>query len=297
MADAEDRVQEALAAHLDHLEMGGPAPDTSYLDANERRELEELIAALELTEGVAFGRGRDEQAGADAPTAVTAEGTRVIGGLREALGPGIRIEADENRLITQVGGLAIVDRWIVGTFGGRVRVWLLEVETATAVEENADCLADLKRVFRMFPDMAAIALVGRDLTALVVEPEDCEPRIQVPSGALVSRRYRRAVQPVVEAIPSFLDELIPYWDPMPAFESDGGVHVDVSSLGNDFVLRAVERQRGIGERARKGNPKKDVLLALGMKEITSLTKLANGLFEGSLDADAVEERIERLADG
>jgi hypothetical protein len=41
--EASDRVQEALAAYLDYLEMGGPKPDTDHLSRAERDELEELI--------------------------------------------------------------------------------------------------------------------------------------------------------------------------------------------------------------------------------------------------------------
>lgn len=56
----DDRVQEALAAHLEQLEMGGAEPDVSHLTGRERRELQELSESLELTEGVAFGSGRAE---------------------------------------------------------------------------------------------------------------------------------------------------------------------------------------------------------------------------------------------
>ena len=297
MADDNDRLQEALAAYLDYLEMGGPEPDTSHLSATEKSELKELVDALELTEGVALGRGRDETSGATVAPSSTPEGDTLIAQLREALPPGVRIETDANTLVAHVGGIRILDRWIVGTFGGRVRVWLLDEAAAQAIEGNVACLTDLNRVFRMFPDMAAVALVGRDLSCLIVEPEDCAPQIQVPSGSLVGRRYKRAIQAVAEALPAFLDELIPYWDPMPAVDPGSGLRIDVGDIGDDFARTAIERQRGIGERARKGNPKKDALLGFGRKEITILTKLTQGLFDGSVEPEDVEARIERLAGG
>ena len=297
MADDNDRVQEALAAYLDFLEMGGAEPDTSHLSAAERRELAELIDALDSTAGVAFGRARDETAGADQPAPSTAEGERLLAQLRESLPPDVRIESDDNRLVGAIGGIGIVDRWVVGTFGGRVRVWLLDVDAASEIEKNVDCLSDLNRVFRMFPDMSAVALIGRDSSCLVVEPEDCAPQIQVPSGSFVGRRYRRAIQPVSEGLPSFLDELAPYWEPMPAFDPDTGLRIDISEVGNDLARLAIEGQRGVGERARKGNPKKDALLGLGRKEIAALTSMTKGLLDGSVDPDEVTERIERLAGG
>ena len=293
MAD-DDRVQEALAAHLEHLEMGGAAPDDSHLTDEDRRELQELLEALELTEGVAFGRGRDE--GSAALEAATEEGERLLAELRGSLPPGVRLEADGNRLIAHVGGVPVIDRFVVGTFGGRVRVWLLDLDSIQAIEENADALSDLGRVFRMFPDMSAVALVGRDLSCVIVEPEDTSPRIQVPSGSLVSRRYNRAIEPAARSLPAFLDELIPYWDPMPALDTESGVHIDIAEIASGFAAAAVESQRRMGERARKGNPKKDALTAFGAKESKAVNALVRGLFDGSIDPADVEGRIEKVAE-
>jgi hypothetical protein len=284
--ETSDRIEDALAAYLDYLEMGGQEPDTSHLTPSERQELKELVDALELTKGVAFGRGREEATGT--------EDSALVAQLRDKL-PGVRIEADETTVVSQVGGIAIVDRWIVGTFGGRVRVWLLDVDRAQDIEENADCIPDLNRVFVMLPDTAAIALVAGDLSCLIVQPEDCAPQISVPSGALVSRHYRRSIQSVGEAVSAFVDELIPYWDPIPAFDPDTGLRIDVPAIGGEFATAAIDRQRGIGERARKGNPKKDALLGLGKKEVSALTGVAKGLFDGSVDPEEIEARIERLA--
>ena len=294
MSESDDRVREALAAYLDHLEMGGPEPDTGHLSAAESRELAELVESLELTEGVAFGPERGAAAKTDA---TTTEGQRLLAELREAIAPGARIDPDENRLVSQIGGIEIADRWVVGSFGGRIRVWLLAVEAAQEAEANADCLVDLARVFRMFPDTSAVALVGRDLSCLIVVPEDCAPSIQVPTGDISGRRYRRAIRPAAEAIADMLDELAPYWDPLQTFEQDAGLRIDFAQVGEERVRLAIERQRAIGERARKGNPKKDALLALGGKEIAALNALATGVFDGSVDPDEVEARIERWAEG
>src|SRR5918992_909330 len=104
--------------------MGGSEPDFSHLNETERNELQELIDALELTEGVAFGRAREE---ASVPVeAATEEGRRMLAELRESLAPGVRLEVDDNRLIEHVGGVELIDRFVVGTFGGRVRVWILD---------------------------------------------------------------------------------------------------------------------------------------------------------------------------
>ena len=54
MSASEDRVQEALAAHIAHLELGGPEPDFSHLTGEDREKLEALIGLLDQTEGVAL---------------------------------------------------------------------------------------------------------------------------------------------------------------------------------------------------------------------------------------------------
>jgi hypothetical protein len=297
VADVSDRLQDALAAYLDYLEMGGPEPDTGHLTPAEQREFRELIDDLKLTEGVAFGRGREVSPAEATEVATSEEAQRLFAELRESLPASVGIEPDENRLVSNIGGVEILDRAIIGTFGGRVRVWLLDADSAQTIERNADFWADLNRVYRMFPDMAAVALVGKDLSCLIVEPEDCAPQIRVPSGSLLARRYRRGIRPAAEALSDFLDDLNPYWDPMPAFDPDAGLRIDVSDIGDDLVRTAIERQHGIGKRARMGNPKKDALLALGDKEISALNSLARGLLEGSIDPADLEQRIESLARG
>lgn len=289
----DDRVQEALAEYLEHLEIGGPEPEFPHLTEDERRELQELLEALELTDGIAFGAS-GSQAGA-APEAATAEGRRLVAELRDVLPPGARLDVDDDGLVPRLGDVAVAERFVIGTFGGRVRVWLLDVDRVDEIESDPGVLGDLGRVFRMLADTAAVALVGRDLSCVVVEPEDTGPRIHVPSGSLVPRRYQRAVAAAPEAVAVFLDELVPYWDPMPAFDHDRGVRIDVVEVAAGPVRAAVERQRGIGERARKGNPKKDALSAFGDSEVRSVDALVRDLFDGSIGPDHVEARIERIA--
>jgi hypothetical protein len=297
MSEANERISEALAAHLDYLELGGPKPDTSHLTPSELEQLDDLIGALEMTEGVAFGLGREAAAAPPAPDKAERpeESRLLIAKLRAALPADIRIDSEPPGLFARVGDVAILDALIVGTFGGRVRVWLMDLGKAQELEGNNECLRDLGRVFGVFADTAAIALVARDLSCLIVQPEDCAPNIHIPSGSLVGRRYKQPIRPVDDAVAAFINELIPYWDPVPAFDSDARLTIDAATVTDEQAAAAVERQRAIGERARKGNPKKDALLAFGNKEISALKKLADGLFDGSVDAEEVESRIERLA--
>jgi hypothetical protein len=311
MAEASDRIERALAAYLEYLEVGGPKPDTSHLSPSEQAELEELIRTLDLTEGVAFGLGRGGEGAGDsepssprvapkrlAKAARPEHGRRLLSRLREALPPGVRVASDPTVFVSAIGGMEVLEGWMVGTFGGRVRVWLLAAESAHDIENDGDALlGDLGRVFRVTPETSAIALVAKDLSCLLVRPEDCAPHIEAPGGSLVSRSYARPIQPVDEAVPVFLRELTPYWDPVPAFGRDPTLSIDVPAIAESAAADAIDKQRGIGERARKGNPKKSALLDLGRREVTALTRMASALYEGSLEPDEVDTRIRKLAKG
>ena len=299
MAEIGDRVQEALAAYLEYLEMGGPEPDTDHLDPQELEDLRGLIAALELTEGVVFGLGRGRAGERDQAAAVATAhpgaSEHLLAQLREELPPDARVESDAAHAFSHVGGIEVTDAWIVGTFGGRVRVWLLAIGTAQELEGNGESLPDLDRAFGALPDTSAVALVAEDLSCLIVQPEDCAPQITIPTGSLLGRGFRHPVRPAAAAIADLLSELIPYWDPIPAFDRDPASTIGSAVPSDELAANAIEEQRGIGQRARKGNPKKDILLALGSEEASTISTLIDGLIDGSVEPGDIDERIERLA--
>lgn len=291
MSGSEDRVEDALAAHLEHLELGGPQPDVSQLTTEEREKLEGLIGLLDQTEGVAFGRGLDEQR-VDVE-ASTEAGRRLLAALSDTLPPAARISDDLAVTTIDVPGMRVVEGWVVGTFGGRIRVWLLEEEGALAASDA--WLGHLARVFRLLPDTTAVALVEPGLACLVVEPEDCTPTIEVPRGSLVARRYRRPVQPAGEAIPAFLLDLIPQWEPMEPITERVVPTVEVASDVRERAIRAVQDQIAAGGRARKTNPKRKALTELGEEHATGIADLVLELHEGRAQPDALEDALRSLA--
>lgn len=292
MTNSDDRVQQALAAHIEHLELGGPAPDVSHLSKDELDQLHELISLLDETEGIAFDRGIDERLGE--PPATTEAGVRLVAAVRDALAPPARMTADPAATTMGIEGMDVVEGWVVGTFGGRVRVWLLASEGALSASDA--WLRGLGRVFRLFPDTAAVALVEPDLSCLLVQPEDCAPTIEVPHGSLVGRRYRRPIHPVGEALSVFLRELIPYWEPMQGIsEHASSTVVDVPPIANEQADRAIEGQVAAGGRARKTNPKRTALTALGEVEAGELAKLVLEIHEGRAEPEGVDDVLRRMA--
>jgi hypothetical protein len=291
MSGSEDRVQEALAAYIEHLELGGPEPDVSHLTADEHEKLRGLIGLLDQTEGVAFGRGLNERR--PEALASTDAGRHLLGALSDSLPPAARITGDPAVATMDVPGMRAVEGWVVGTFGGRIRVWLLAEEGALAASD--EWLEHLARVFRLLPDTTAIALVEPQLACLIVQPEDCAPTIEVPRGSLVGRRYRRPVQPVGEALSTFLRELIPHWEPMERITGRAIPTVEVAPDVHDRAARAVQDQVAAGGRARKTNPKRKALTELGEKHAGGIADLVLEVHEGRVRPDAVEDALRRLA--
>ena len=290
MSASDDRVQEALAAYIEQHEVGGPTPDTSHLSEGEREKLDELIALLDLTEGVAFGRALEETDGE--PVALSDAGARLVAIVRDTL-PAARIAADPAAAAIAIGKVRVSEGWMVGTFGGRVRVWQLAEPAAFDAPDS--WLRELGVVFRMFSDTAAIALVDPDESCLIVVPEDCAPAIEVPRGALVARRYRRPVQPVSQALSAFFRELIPAWEPIEGMPEHTIGPLDVSTVARDRAAVAVAEQAAAGARARKTNPKRKALTELGEKEAGAIEALVTGVHEGRVAVDALADEIRRSA--
>lgn len=288
--EADDRVQDALAAHVEHLEVGGPEPDVSHLTPAELERLRELIGLLEQTEGVAFGHGLE--GGGSEVEATTPEGQRLVGVLRDVLPAIARISSDPAATTFAVPGMAVAEGWVIGTFGGRVRVWLLADEGALGRSDA--WLRHLDRVFRLLPDTAALTLVEPDHSALLVQPEDCAPTIEVPHGSLVGRRYRRPVHPVGEALPAFLRELTPYWEPMEDLGGQRSGMIDLPPIAREVADRAITEQAASGRRART-TAKKEALTAFGEGQASRLAELLMEIHDGRAEPDDVEEALRRLA--
>ncbi len=287
----EDRVQEALAAHIQHAEFGGPAPDTSHLTPAELSRLGDLIALLDQTEGLMFDRGTDGDI--DEPSAQTGAGRRTLDALADVLSAPARVVNDFAATQLRIEGMNVLEGWIVGAFGGRVRVWLLGDEGA--LEGSDRWLKDLGRLFRLFSDTSAVLLVEPDLQCLVVQPEDCAPTIEVPAGSLVGRRYRRPVHPVGDALSVFLREVTPYWEPMRAITDEThATLVDVAPIAQERAEFAITEQVTSGKRARQA-PKKSALIALGEKAARNLSKLVVDVHQGRLSVDDIETQLRRLA--
>ena len=110
-----------------------------------------------------------------------------------------------------------------------------------------------------------------------------------------ARRYRRPVQPVGEALPAFLLELLPHWEPMERITETIVPTIEVAADVRDRAGRAIQDQIAAGGRARKTNPKRKALTELSEQHATSIADLVLAVHDGRAQPDALEDELRRLA--
>lgn len=305
MSDPVGPVEAAVASYLEFLEMGGRAPDFTTLPPEIRARVEEILDLLELTEGVGLRSARADDQPDAAPAfnhhrtaglLMDAAGSELerelLSRLDSSLPAGAPIDTDLSSYSFDLPGLPALARWTVGTLGGRIRVWLIDIPAAAELEKDPGHLHNLDRVFRTFPETAAVCLACRDMNCLLIEPQDCAPVIEVPAGSVTGRRYRRPIQPVEQAICAFIRELVPAWEALPRFESGATFAADVTAIAGQAASDAVAVQKASGARARY--PKKEVLTSLDAREVKALTEMAISLYEGKSDASGIEVALRKL---
>jgi hypothetical protein len=111
----------------------------------------------------------------------------------------------------------------------------------------------------------------------------------------VSRRYRRPIQPVGEALSAFLLELIPHWEPLERITERVVPIIEVEPDVRERADRAVQDQVAAGGRARKTNPKRKALTSLGEPDAAGIADLVLEVHDGRVQPDAVGDVLRRLA--
>lgn len=300
MSEIDDLVQDAVARYLEYSELGGRLPDFSDLPADAQDKVQQIIGMLEQTEGIALRTAFQEEAGGPARSAGqllgasdSAADRALLAELDAWLPPGTPVDVDGAPSGFALPNLPVAASWTVGTTGGRVRVWRINVPAAADLEKDTTHLVSLDRVFRAFSETAAICLVCADLNCLLLEPQDCAPVIEVPAGGVTARRYRRPISPVGEALSAYLRELIPAWEALPRFQTGTAEALDVTALAAQAAAGAVGIQKALGARARY--PKKEVLSALGEAEAGALAQMATELYEGRHTAQEIAVQLRKLA--
>jgi hypothetical protein len=293
-----EQPDEMIDAYLRHLLQGQETPDLAGLEAPNRAELERTFTLLDAIAGI------DPDL---VPSAEDDTVTRALG-LSPAAPPG-DAAAIVRRVIREIerlgrGALVVPDEEAAGlpdarsdllvrVAGVRIRVIMASPGELSRPEE---LLREADRLFYRFPETAAVALVAadEDLSCQIVEPQDCRPGVETPTGLRVGPRPRRPRLALGAALASYLDEIEPVWDEPESIVEAADRDFDVAVVAAETAAAVVRRLRDEAVRARI--PAKGVAFAaLGDREVEELTRLVMDVARGSLAGEDVGERIGRLA--
>jgi hypothetical protein len=180
---------------------------------------------------------------------------------------------------------------LVRVAGVRIRVMIVGPGELSHPQE---LLREADRLFYRFPETAAVTLVADDeeLSSLLVEPQDCRPAVEAPSGMRTGPRPRRPRLPVLAALTSYLDEIEPVWEE-PGTIVDAESDFDVAVLASETATAVVRRLKDEASRARI--PAKGIAFAaLGEEEVEDLAKLVMDVARGLLAREDIGERISQI---
>src|SRR5207302_2788151 len=154
---------------------------------------------------------------------------------------------------------------LVRVAGVRIRVVIVD---PGELSHPQGLLREADRLFYRFPETAAVALVAgdEDLSCLLVEPQDCRPAVETPSGMRTGPRPRRPRLPVLAALASYLDEIEPVWEEPETIVDAADRDFDVAVLASETATAVVRRLKDEASRARI--PAKGIAFAaLGEEEV------------------------------
>jgi hypothetical protein len=291
---------EMVDAYLRHLLAGGEAPDLANLDPRERADLERTFTLLDAIAGIdpdlvppfeddAVARALGRPAAAAGSDADVADTRQRVAAEIERLRRGAAVVPDEEaaRLAGSRSDL------LVRVGGARIRVAIVGPGELARPE---GLLREADRLFYRFPETAAVALVAADddLTSQIVEPQDCRPGVETPTGMRAGPRLRRPRLGLGAALASYLDEIEPVWEEPESIVEAADRDFDVELVAAETAAAVVRRLKDEALRARI--PAKGIAFAaLGDREVDELTRLVVDVARGRVGGEDVGERIGRLA--
>ena len=213
---SDDAVDAVIAAYVNHLEGGGPAPSLDDLTVDERREARELMDLIDDARGVDFYRSPP-------PLEVALADTELAHELIPTPAAGLSIDAIRNDVVDALGSLAepIADGAaemegarsdaVVRFDALRIRIQFRDDLTTTTDLTRIDPRSAAGPVFGRFPETAALIVVigDRDLSSVAIDPYDTEEFIGTPDGAVYPPRVTRPVLPLRDTLRRLVDELAP----------------------------------------------------------------------------------------
>lgn len=209
-----DPVEAVIAAFLDHLENGGPAPSLDHLNEEDHRQAQELIELMREGRGIDVYRSR--------PSLNTLlAGTEFEGWLDPPATEGLSLDAIRADVISSLGSFSApiadgaaenegVRSNAVIRFGSlRIRIQFRDDITDPADLAQIDPRAAAGPAFGRFPDTAVVVPVIGDpeFSSVAIGPFDIDDFIGAPDGETHPPRITGPVLPLYDTLRRVVDEL------------------------------------------------------------------------------------------
>lgn len=297
--DPYDKVDEAIAAYLDHIKENAPAPDLSDLTPDERALVEQIA------DSVRVGQGMDPSQSRPSIEALFArlEKTQDVSALNARPGLG----AVHQTLVDALDPDCVVLPDIVAEAEHLASDLLVIADgTRIRVSFRAD-IADDRGLLTLDPRSIAGPILGRfrdtealivvaadhDLTSVAIDPYMIHDTIVTPNGTHRRPAVTGPALPLEMTLRSYLDAVGADLSFVPV-EQWAAVDVDPSSIISNAASSAVAKIREAGERAR--TPAKTAeWSAFGDRETAQIEVLIRDAENGQLRPEDLERRIEAAA--
>jgi hypothetical protein len=211
-----DPIEAVIAAYLDHLENGGPAPSFDHLSEEDRRTAQELIDLMREGRGIDVYRSRPSL---DSLLA----GTEFEGWLDAPHTEGLSIDAVRPEVVSALGSASSpVADGTAQNEGIRsdaltqfqtlhIRLQFRDDITTPADLARVDPRVAAGAVFGRFPETVALVLIigDQEFSSVAIDPFDTEPFIGTPDGQTYPPRLTRPVLPLLDTLRRVVDEFAP----------------------------------------------------------------------------------------
>jgi hypothetical protein len=304
MAEGGARKDDLVDAYLRHLLKGEAPPSSSDVDPADRRVVdctfrildaiagmpEELVPELHedpVAQALGFVQASDDSAKVD-EVGSDAWGERIARAI-SANGGSLTLPPGVER-----GDVAGRASFLVRMQGARLRVQVVEPEQLRATPE---LLTKSERLFYEFPETSAVAWIARDeeMTTQVIEPVDCYPAIEIPSGARRPPRPRRPALMLSLAIGRYREEAAAMWEPSLSIATRIEEGTPIEVVAHEVSTRAIARLAQEGTKART-KAKRDTWIPLGKEEADAIARVVRDVHRGILDTEDIASFLDEATE-
>lgn len=301
-----DSVGFVMQKFLDYLNGSGPEPTVDHLNAQDRRQVVELIESLRA------GRGINPYASRPSLEQLLV-GSEFEEGLRRGVSTTAAVSKDlletvKNELTYSERYLEVSDDVVAASAGipshflvhagpYRLRVSVISGLESAAELTSLDPAEVAGPIYGRYPDTAGVFAMFADdeLSSIAIDPFDSVFCIEVPDGGVAEPSTRRPILPLADAVRSYLEELAPRIDSLTESDPLTTLALDMRSLAELAAREAIDEVVAEGNRA-KIEAKTKGLTSLNHGDHLAITQIVMEAQRGTLSEQDLKDRMKELSE-